>query len=91
MSLGAAAAAAHVEATLEAKGAAPQPLQADVTADAPGRCVNISIVVPRDSAAGSSVYFGPLTVSGQPVTGLLGPIVVKVRGVQRTNNSCMRS
>jgi hypothetical protein len=40
VSLGAAAAATHVEATLEAEVAALQPLQADVTANAPGCCVN---------------------------------------------------
>jgi hypothetical protein len=79
VSLGAAAAATHVEATLEAEGAAPQPLKIDVSADVPGRCVSISIVIPLSAAVGSTVCFGPLTVSGQSVAGLLGPLAVKVR------------
>ena len=81
VSLGAAAAATHVEATLKAEGAAPQPLQADVSADNPKRCIIISIGVPLDAPVGSSVCFGPLTMSGQPVAGLLGPLVVKVWSV----------
>ena len=81
MSLGAAAAATHVEASLKAEGAAPQPLRADVSADVPGRSITISIDVPLDAPIGASVCFGPLTVSGQPVAGLLGPLVVKVRSL----------
>jgi hypothetical protein len=85
VSLVAAAAATHFVATLKAEGAAPLPLQADVSTDVPGRCVCISIRVPESAPVGSSVCFGPLTVSGQPVSGLLGPLVVKVRGVSHTN------
>ena len=85
LSLAASAAATRVEAALEAEGAAPLPLQADVSTDVPGRCVCISIRVPESAPVGSSVCFGPLTVSGQPVAGLLGPLVVKVRGVRNTN------
>jgi len=84
ISLCATVAATRVEVTLNNEGAAPQPLQADVSADIPGRCVNISIVVPVDAAVGSSVRFCPLAVYGQPVAGLLGPLVVKVRGVRTT-------
>jgi hypothetical protein len=82
VSLGAAAAATHVEASMEAEGAAPQPLQAYVTINAPGRCVHMSIIIPLSAPVGSSIRFGPLTVSGQPVAGLLGSILVKVRGVR---------
>jgi len=80
VSLGAAAAATHVEASLQTEGAAPQPLQADVSADVPGRCIIISIVIPATAPVGSSVCFGPLTVSGQPVAGLLGALRVEVGG-----------
>ena len=82
VSLGAAAAATHVEVTLEAEGAVPLPLKANVRADIHGHCVNISITIPLSAPVGSSVFFGPLTVSGQLVAGLLGPLVVKVRGVR---------
>jgi hypothetical protein len=85
ISLGAAAAATHVEATLKAEGGATQPLKADVSTDVSGRCVKISISIPSDALVGSLVCFGPLTVSGQPVSGLLGPLVVKVRGVRNMN------
>ena len=84
MSLAAAAAATHIKALLEAEGAAPQPLHAIVIADIPEGCVNISISVPQDASGGSWVSFGPLTVSGQPVSGLLRPLEVKVRGVRLT-------
>jgi hypothetical protein len=85
LSLAAAASATHVEATLKAEGAAPQPLKIDVSADVPKRCLFLSIAVPLGTSIGSSVCFGPLTVSGQPVSGLLGPLVVKVRGVRHSN------
>jgi hypothetical protein len=84
LSLAAAATATHVEASLNAEGAASLHLLTDVTVDIPGRCVGISILVPASAPLGSSVCFGPLTVSGQPVAGLLGPLVVQVRGMRLT-------
>jgi hypothetical protein len=89
VSLGAAAAATHIEATLKAEGAVLQPLRADISADVPGCCVVISIGVPLDTPVGSSVCFGPLTVSGQPVAGLPGPLVVKVRSVCHAKSECI--
>jgi hypothetical protein len=83
VSLGAAAAAIHIEASLEAEGTAPRSLKADVSADIPGHYLNISILVPSDAPDGSSVCIGPLTVSGQPMAGLLGPLVVEVRDAWR--------
>jgi hypothetical protein len=91
VSLGVAAAATHIEATLEAEGAARQSLKAHFSADAPGRCVTISIGVPQDALVGSSVCFGPLTVFGQPVAGLLGPLVVQVKGADLIHQSFVRS
>ena len=83
VSLGAAAAATHIEATLKAEGAPLQALKVHIRADAPGRCVRISIGVAEDAPIGVSVCFSPLTVSGQPVAGLLSPLVIEVslRGV----------
>ena len=85
MSLCGAAAATHIEASLVAEGTAPQSLQARFSANAPGRCIIISIGVPLDTSVGSSVCFGPLTVSGHLMAGLLGPLVVEVRGVSHAN------
>ena len=87
-SLAAAAAVTHIEAPLtrKVKGAVPQLLRADICADVPGRCVTISIGVPEDVPIGSLVCFGPLTVSGQPVAGLLGPLVVQVRSVSNAKH-----
>lgn len=78
--LGAAAAATLVEASLEAPSAVPQPLRVDVSADALGRCVAISIGIPASTPTGLSVCFGALTVSGRPVAGLPDALLVKVRG-----------
>ena len=83
VSLGGTAAATHVEASLKAEGAAPKPLKADVSVDIPERCI-VSIAIPDTTSVGSSVCFGPLTVSGQPVAGLLGPLLVEVGGVSNT-------
>jgi hypothetical protein len=91
VSLGAAAAATHFNATLEAEGAARQSLKAHFSADAPGRCVTISIDVPQDAPVGSSVCFSPLTVFGQPMAKLLGPLVVKVGGADLIHHSFVRS
>ena len=88
VSLGAAAAATHVDASLVTGSALPQPMQAEVNADVPGRYVTISIGVPLDAPVGSSVCFGPLTVSGHPMTGLLGPLVVRVRSVGHATTCC---
>jgi hypothetical protein len=86
--LGAAAAATHIEATLKAEGAAPLPRWADICADIPGRRITISIGVFLDTPVGSSVCFGPMTVSGKPVAGLLGPLVVEVRTVNFATTVC---
>jgi len=91
VSLSVAAAATHIEAALEAEGAARQSLKAHFSADAPGRCVTISIGVPQDALVGSSVCFSPLTVFGQPVAGLLGPLVVQVKGADLIHRSFVRS
>lgn len=80
VSLGAAAAAVHVEVALEAQGAVPQPLQADASARTAGRRVSISIAVPVDAPVGSSIRFVPLTVFGQPLAGLFGTLRVEVGG-----------
>jgi hypothetical protein len=81
VSLGAAAAATHVVATLEAEGAAPQPLRANVSADVPQCSVRIAFAVPATAPIGSLVRFGPLTVFGQPtgMSGLPGQLVIEVR------------
>lgn len=91
----AASAATHVEATLETtsnlkSGAPPLPLQAECGVNIPRRCVSISITVPQDAPFGSSVCFGPLNVNGQPVAGLLGPILVKVRESVRVRRAQLR-
>jgi len=66
VSLGAAAAATHVEASLQTEGAALLPLKADIRADTCAGCIDISISVPASAPVGSSVCFGPLNVSGEP-------------------------
>ena len=62
MSLGA---TTHVEATLEAEGATPLPLQADASADMLECCVTLSVAVLVSAPVGASACVSPLTVSGQ--------------------------
>lgn len=80
ISLGSAVAAMHVDVTLESEGAATQPLPVGVVIDW-GKVV-ISISVPGTAAVGSSVCFGPLTVSGQSVAGLPRTLRVQVGGLR---------
>ena len=60
VSLGAAAAATHVEATLEAPGAAPQHLQTDVRVDLNLHRVVVSCSIPLDAPPVSSVRIGSI-------------------------------
>ena len=91
VSLGVAAAALCVDATLDALGTAPQFLQHTISADVPGRCVVITLVVPLTAPVGASVR-GVLSLAGKPVPWLLGALVVVVGGSSvppcRTNPVC---
>lgn len=78
VSLRAAAAATRVEATLDYPGAAPQPLDADVSVDIPGRCVVVSVGTPLDAPVIAYVSVGSVTVSGQRVAGA-EPLRILVR------------
>ena len=79
VSLFAVAKATNVEALLEALGAVPQQLQADVSADISGRCVIISIVVPTAAPVGSFVCIRSVTVSGLPLSGFVRQLRVSVQ------------
>lgn len=78
VALSAAAAATHVDVSLEAPGAALLSLQANISVDIPGRCVVFSFVIPATAQVGASVLFSPVVVSGQKVGGMLGALFVKV-------------
>ena len=87
VSLGAAAAATHVDPLLETPGrGAPQLLGAAASVDVRGRVVTVAIAIPVSAPAGSSIRFGPsgLTVSGLPVAGevLPVPLLVEVGGAR---------
>lgn len=82
VSLGAAAAATHVAAWLEAPGAAVIPLRTAVSVDSPGRRVAIAVVIPNAIAAESWVRVGSVTISGQPVSS--GALSIPLRRDMRT-------
>lgn len=82
VSLGAAAAALHAEVSLVTPGVGVhQPLKIAVSADVPGRSVVVTIAVPAFTVVGSSLYFGPLAISGQAVDARVGALLVKVCGL----------
>jgi hypothetical protein len=77
LSLGAAAAATRVDASLNALGAASQALPVEVSFDAQGRCVTMGFGVIRGSPVRSSINIRSVTVYGQPVAGV--PLSTRVR------------
>lgn len=79
VSLSAAAAATHVEATLEAPGAAPQLLDVKTSVFPQSYCIAISCLVPITASMRSSVSVASITVGGHPVAGTPDRIVVPVR------------
>lgn len=71
VSLGAAASATCVEASLKCPGAATQPLNTIISADVPSHSLCIACDIPFGTQAGSMVEFGAMLVYGQPVAGVL--------------------
>lgn len=78
VSLGAAAAATYVESSIVNEGCAVQPLQVDAIPDILNRGIAVRIAIPVTAPVGSSVCFSPLTVFGQPVSGLLVELRIEV-------------
>ena len=83
VSLGAAAAATLVEASLHIGGDALKPLTGVVTADIPGRCLEILFDVPATATAGASITIASATVYGRPVADAALPLHIPVfRGMR---------